>query len=159
MIDSLVSPGSTGRMAQFSALLATAFLALAFMAQDAKADLKLCNKTESRVGVALGYKDKDGWASEGWWNIGANGCETLLKGPLIARYYYIFAVDYDKGGSWGGKSMMCTRDKIFTIRGIDNCTDRGYNKTGFFEVDTKEEVDWTISLSGEKTNTNGPAPQ
>ena len=41
------------------------------------------------------------------------------RAPLIARYYYIFAVDYDKGGSWGGKSMMCTRDKIFTIRGID----------------------------------------
>jgi uncharacterized membrane protein len=144
-------------MAQFSAILATAVVALAFMAQSAKADLKLCNKTESRVGVALGYKDKDGWASEGWWNIGANGCETLLKGPLIARYYYIFAVDYDKGGSWGGKSMMCTRDKIFTIRGIGNCTDRGYNKTGFFEVDTKEETDWTISLSGEKTSTNGGA--
>ena len=48
------------------------------MSQGAKADLKLCNKTESRVGVALGYKDKEGWASEGWWNIGANNCETLL---------------------------------------------------------------------------------
>nr|WP_246737511.1 DUF1036 domain-containing protein [Nordella sp. HKS 07] len=159
MTDSLVSPGSTGRMAHFLAISTAAFLALAFMTQGAKADLKLCNKTESRVGVALGYKDKEGWASEGWWNIGANGCETLLKGPLIARYYYIFAVDYDKGGSWGGKSMMCTRDKIFTIRGIGNCTERGYNKTGFFEVDTKEEVDWTISLSGEKTTTSGTQSQ
>ena len=159
MLDSTVSLEATRRMSQLSATLAAAVLALVFMAQGAKADLKLCNKTESRVGVALGYKDKDGWASEGWWNIGANGCETLLKGPLIARYYYIFAVDYDKGGSWGGKSMMCTRDKIFTIRGIGSCTDRGYQKTGFFEVDTKEEVDWTISLSGEKTNTNGTQPQ
>ena len=32
---------------------------------------------------------------------------------------------------------MCTRDKIFTIRGITNCTERGYQKTGFFEVDTQ----------------------
>ena len=159
MIDSIVSPGTTGRMAQCSTILAVAFLALAFMTQDARADLKLCNKTESRVGVALGYKDKEGWASEGWWNIGANNCETLLKGPLIARYYYIFAVDYDKGGSWGGKSMMCTRDKIFTIRGIGTCPERGYQKTGFFEVDTKEETDWTISLSGEKTTTNGNQTQ
>jgi uncharacterized membrane protein len=129
----------------------------------AHADLKLCNKTESRVGVALGYKDKDGWASEGWWNIGpfssntpnSNNCEVLLKGPLIARYYYIYAVDYDKGGSWGGKAMMCTRDKIFTIRGIETCQERGFKRTGFFEVDTGEETDWTISLSGEKT-TSGP---
>jgi uncharacterized membrane protein len=118
----------------------------------ARADLKLCNNTANRVGVALGYKDLQGWASEGWWNIGPSGCETLLKGPLIARYYSPSAVDYDNGGSWGGKAMMCTRDKLFTIRGIKDCVSRGYQKTGFFEVDTKEELDWTVSLSGEKTS-------
>ena len=118
----------------------------------AHADLKLCNQTPSRVGVALGYKDQQGWASEGWWNIGPNSCETLLKGALIARYYYIFAVDYDKGGSWGGKSIMCTQNKLFTIRGITGCAERGYQKTGFFEVDTGEELDWTIELSGAKTS-------
>ena len=130
--------------------IAAAF-GLAGIAGVALADLKLCNKTPSRVGVALGYKDKDGWASEGWWNVGPNNCESLLKGPLIARYYYIFAIDYDKGGSWGGKAMMCTQRKIFTIRGIEECQSRGFEKTGFFEVDTGEETDWTISLSGEKT--------
>ena len=141
--------------------MAAAFAALLLTglgAGTARADLKLCNKTESRVGVALGYKDKDGWASEGWWNVGPNNCETLLKGPLIARYYYIFAVDYDKGGSWGGSSMMCTRDKLFTIRDIVDCKERGFQLTGFFEVDTGEEIDWSISLSGEKT-TAGTPPQ
>ena len=122
-----------------------------FTAAPAQADLKLCNKTESRVGVALGYKDKEGWATEGWWTVAPQKCVTLLKGPLIARYYYIFAIDYDKGGSWGGKSMMCTRDKVFTIRGIEDCEGRGFTKAGFFEVDTGEETDWTVSLSGEKT--------
>ena len=120
-------------------------------ATPARADLKLCNNTPSRVGVALGYKDKKGWASEGWWNIGPNACETLIKGDLIARFYYVFAVDYVKGGSWGGKNMMCTREKLFTIRGIKQCKERGYSKTGFFEVDTGEATDWSISLSGEKT--------
>jgi uncharacterized membrane protein len=129
----------------------SAAIGLSFASAPALADLKLCNKTPSRVGVALGYKDKDGWASEGWWNVGPNNCESLLKGPLIARYYYIFAIDYDKGGSWGGKAMMCTQRKIFTIRGIEDCQPRGFEKTGFFEVDTGEETDWTISLSGEKT--------
>ena len=134
-----------------SALGGAIFMALAFSATPAKADLKLCNNTESRVGVALGYKDAKGWASEGWWNIGPNSCETLLKGALIARYYYIYAVDYDKGGSWGGKAVLCIRDKLFTIRGIKNCKERDYQKIGFFEVDTNEETDWTVSLSGEKT--------
>jgi uncharacterized membrane protein len=117
----------------------------------ARADLRLCNKTDSTVGVAIGYKDENGWASEGWWNIPPRECKTLLEGPLIARYYYIFAVDYDKGGSWGGKATLCTRNKIFTIRGRTNCEARGYRTTGFFEVDTGEETDWTVTLSGEAT--------
>ena len=132
-------------------LLGGAFLLLSGMSLEARADLKLCNNTDSRVGVALGYKDKEGWATEGWWTVEPQKCLPLLKGNLIARYYYVFAVDYDKGGSWGGKSMMCTRDKVFTIRGIEDCEGRGYTKTGFFEVDTGEEKDWTVSLSGEKT--------
>ena len=135
-----------------TATLLTAVVALTAFSGAAAADFKLCNNTANRVGVALGYKDQQGWASEGWWNIGANACETLLKGPLIARYYYIYAVDYDKGGSWGGKAIMCTRDKLFTIRGIHDCIGRGYQKTGFQEVDTGEELDWTVSLSGEKTS-------
>ena len=124
---------------------------LAGASLPARADLKLCNLTPSRVGVALGYADQQGWASEGWWNIAANACETLLKGPLIARWYYIYAVDYDQGGSWGGPAKMCTRDKLFTIRGHTSCQERGYNETGFFEVDTGENLDWTIKLEGAKT--------
>jgi uncharacterized membrane protein len=150
MNDSGFVLGGQGMVRAFAASL-SALVLLGFAGTPARADLKLCNNTASRVGVAIGYKDKDGWASEGWWTAEPQKCLTLLKGALIARYYYVYAVDYDKGGSWGGKSMMCIRDKIFTIRGMDNCTERSYQKTGFFEVDTGEESDWTISLSGEKT--------
>jgi uncharacterized membrane protein len=138
-------------MVRKTALAAGALLMFLGMSLPARADLKMCNNTESRVGVALGYKDKDGWATEGWWTIEPQKCLPLLKGDLIARYYYVFAVDYDKGGSWGGKAMMCTRDKVFTIRTIEDCEGRGYTRTGFFEVDTGEQTDWTVSLSGEKT--------
>lgn len=133
------------------AVIAGGALLLCGMSMPAHADLKLCNNTESRVGVAIGYKDKDGWATEGWWTVEAKKCLTLLKGDLIARYYYVYALDYEKGGSWGGKAMMCIRDKEFTIRGIQDCVGRGFQKIGFFEVDTGEETDWTVSLSGEKT--------
>src|SRR3970040_2620955 len=107
--------GKLGMIEPKAAALFIATLMFSLGVRPALADLKLCNNTQNRVGVALGYKDAKGWASEGWWNIGPNACETLLKGALIARYYYIYAVDYDKGGAWGGKAIMCTRDKIFTI--------------------------------------------
>ena len=44
-------------------------LALAASARPAAADFRLCNNTPSRVGVAVGYKDADGWNNEGWWNL------------------------------------------------------------------------------------------
>jgi len=42
---------------------------------------------------------------------------------------------------------MCSRDKEFTIRGTDNCLARGYDRTGFFEVDTGEQRSWTVQLT------------
>jgi uncharacterized membrane protein len=124
-----------------------AALSLAVSAEAARADFRLCNNTGSRVGVALGYKNADGWTTEGWWNISARTCETLLRGALVARYYYIYAVDYDRGGEWSGHAYMCSREKEFTIRGTDNCLARGYDRTGFFEVDTGEQRSWTVQLT------------
>jgi len=140
-----------------AALLILAGLALS--ATPAAADFRLCNNTASRVGIALGYKDNDGWTTEGWWNVSAKNCETLLKGALVARFYYIYAVDYDRGGEWSGQAYMCSRDKEFTIRGIEDCLARGYDRTGFFEVDTGEQRAWTVQLteSGEQ-NVQKPLP-
>lgn len=135
-------------------MLATAAAATLLAATvPARADFRLCNNTGSRVGISLGYKDGDGWTTEGWWTLAARSCDTLLKGALVARFYYIYAVDYDRGGEWSGKAYMCTRDKEFTIRGIEDCLARGYDRTGFFEVDTGEQRSWTVQLteSGEQS--------
>jgi uncharacterized membrane protein len=113
----------------------------------ARADLRLCNVTESRVGISLGYRDQQGWITEGWWNLTPRACETLLQGPLSSRFFYVYAVDYDRGGDWSGRSYMCTRDREFTIRGVEDCLARGFDRSGFFEVDTGEQKSWTIQLT------------
>src|SRR5438132_3545468 len=115
--------------------------------EPAAADFRLCNNTTSRVGIALGYKENEGWTTEGWWNLSARTCETLLRGTLVARFYYVYAVDYDRGGEWAGQAFMCTRDREYTIRGTDDCLARGYDRTGFFEVDTGEQPSWTVQLT------------
>jgi uncharacterized membrane protein len=139
-----VAKAQAGPPALAAALIAFTLIA---SAKPAAADFRLCNNTPSRVGVAIGYKDADGWTTEGWWNLPARTCETLFKGNLVARYYYIYAVDYDRGGEWIGQAYMCTRDKEFTIRGISDCLARGYDRTGFFEVDTGEQRAWTVQLT------------
>lgn len=123
----------------------------------AHADFRVCNKTQSRVGVAIGYKDNDVWSTEGWWNVAANSCETLIRGPLVARFYYIYAIDYDQGGEWAGKAFMCTQGNQFTIKGNKDCLARGFDRTGFFEVDTSEQKNWTLQLT-EQSLTTVPDP-
>jgi uncharacterized membrane protein len=144
-------------------LVAAAVCAVPVLAASpAWADFRLCNNTSSRVGIAVGYKDKQGWLTEGWWNVAARSCESILKGPLAARFYYVYAVDYDQGGEWSGSAFMCTRDKEFTIRGFENCLARGYDRTGYFEIDTGEQKAWTVQLSeqaqnGAKPKSDAPA--
>jgi uncharacterized membrane protein len=141
-------------------LVAAMALAIAVLwSLPAQADFRLCNNTSSRVGIALGYKDAEGWTTEGWWNVSAKSCETLLRGTLVARYYYIYAIDYDRGGEWSGQAFMCSRDKEFTIRGTEDCLARGFDRTGFFEVDTGEQRAWTVQLTeaGEQ-NIQRPLP-
>jgi uncharacterized membrane protein len=132
-----------------------ALVAACLWAGPAAADFRLCNNTASRVGIALGYKDAEGWTTEGWWNVSSRACETLLRGNLVARYYYIYALDYDRGGEWSGQAFMCSRDKEFTIKGTENCLARGFDRTGFFEVDTGEQRAWTVQL----TEANEQQPQ
>jgi uncharacterized membrane protein len=160
----LLPPIAARRCTPVLAAIAAIF-SLGLSAQPANADFRLCNNTGSRVGIALGYKDAQGWTTEGWWNVNPRTCETLLRGALVARYYYIYAVDYDRGGEWSGHALMCSREKEFTIRGIHNCLARGYDRTGFFEVDTREQRSWTVQLtdsaeqSPARTPATSPAPQ
>ena len=124
---------------------AVPFLAIA--ATPAAADLRMCNNTGARVSVALAYTDGQEWVSEGWWNLKSLDCVTLLRGALAAQYYYVYAMD-ERGGEWKGKAFMCTSDREFKIQGRQDCFVRGYDRTGFFEVDTgKDAKSWTVQLT------------
>jgi uncharacterized membrane protein len=87
------------------------------------------------------------WVSEGWWNLKPTDCNTLLRGSLAAQYYYVYAMD-ERGGEWKGKAFMCTSDREFKIDGRQDCFVRGFDRTGFFEVDTgKDAKNWTVQLT------------
>jgi hypothetical protein len=85
----------------------------------------------------------------------AGKCETLIAGALVSRFYYVHAINYDRGGVWAGNASMCASDKVFTIKGIEDCVARGYEETRFFEVDTAEQKSWTVQL----TNANKQLPK
>lgn len=124
-------------------------------ADDAgQGSFRVCNETPNKVSIAFGYRAEKGWQSEGWWVAEPNNCVTIYRGNLEARrYYYLYAADDVGGGAWDGSVFMCTRDETFTIFGVEDCLARGYERTGFFEVDTQNRSDWTLQLTeGEVAN-------
>ena len=116
-------------------------------AAPAYADLRICNETANILSVSLGYRAERGWMSEGWWQTPPGDCRILYQGDLQRRFYYLYAVDDIGGGAWDGQVFMCTRDETFTIFGVEDCLARGYERTGFFEIDTQNRTDWTLQLT------------
>ncbi|RYE08039.1 MAG: DUF1036 domain-containing protein [Hyphomicrobiales bacterium] len=138
------------------ALAAFLLAALSFSA-PAKADLRVCNESANQVSIALGYRAEKGWQSEGWWVAPADACAIVYQGDLNSRFFYLYIADDIGGGAWDGSVFMCTRDESFTIFGVEDCLARGYERTGFFEVDTQNRTDWTLQLKDPVNNdTAGP---
>ena len=137
------------RNARLAALIAAliAALGLSAFAAPARADFRLCNNSSNRISISLSYTDGQTWVTEGWWNLKSNACEILLRGALAAQFYYVYAMD-ERGGEWKGKAYMCTRDREFRIEGRENCLVRGFDRTGFLEIDTgKDAKNWTVQLT------------
>lgn len=139
-------------------LVGATLSSLAFFALPAKADLRICNQTANLVSVAIGYRADRGWMSEGWWQAPPGDCRVLYQGDLQRRFYYMFAVDDIGGGAWDGSVFMCTRDETFTIFGVEDCLARGYERTGFFEIDTQNRTDWTLQLTESGVDPSVVAP-
>ena len=124
-----------------------AALALYLAALPALAGLTVCNHTSQSTKVALGYFGGSAWSSRGWWIIKPGNCRQVLPEPLNARYYYLYATD-DSSGAWDGRSGFCVAAAgKFDIKGRADCANHGYDRKGFFRIDTGQATNYTQSLS------------
>ena len=134
----------------FAALTVPIFPLLAVLLaapSPAHAAFNVCNKANLKARVAIGRFDGRSWTSMGWWSIAPGACAGLLTGPLEARYYYLYATD-GAAGTWEGKTSFCVAPNgKFTAAGRSDCGKRGFERRGFFEIDTGNRPDWTQSLS------------
>ena len=124
-----------------------AFALLITATGPAGAALSVCNTGARVVKVAVGRFGGTRWISEGWWHVPGKKCAELVPGKLVARYYYMYATD-GAVGTWDGAKSFCTSatDK-FSIVGRGGCTERGFDRRGFFEIDTGNRLDFTQKLS------------
>ena len=63
---------------------AAAFCVAAFVAGEARADLKLCNRMSYVVEAAIGIDEKSATATRGWFRIDPAACRVVLQGALTA---------------------------------------------------------------------------
>ncbi len=117
--------------------------------KPAHADFRVCNATQELVGVAIGYRARTGWITEGWWHVEPTKCKTLIEGPLASRYYYLYAEDALRGGRWDGPVNMCVAEREFKITGVSDCFARGFQRSGFREYDTGNQQSWMVQLVDE----------
>ncbi len=121
-------------------------LAVLATAVPAEASFSVCNRGNHMARVALGRFNGRDWESDGWWTVKPGACARLLIGTLEARYYYLYATDGGTGG-WDGGHGFCVANGKFAILGRGSCAARGYERKGFFQVDTGNAPDYTHKLS------------
>lgn len=124
-------------------------LSLLLAASQGQAGLNVCNQTDLRASVAIGYNQDGTWTSEGWWIVDPGSCKTVVGGALSKRYYYWHATN--SNGAFSGENYtFCTRSEVFTIAGDNDCAQRGYNRADFNEVDTDRDAEFIITLEASK---------
>lgn len=146
----LLMDGRLARCLAASAALAGLLAASPALAAPAssEAGLSVCNDSDHPASVALGYKGDEGWQSKGWATVRSKGCELVHPQDLSSqRYYYLFAIEDSGMMAWQGEIIFCTRDgDDFTVEGQNDCVVRGYERNGFFELDTGGASSWVVHL-------------
>ena len=136
-----------------------------FSAAPAMAELRICNQTLNLYNVAVGYFSGAGcyeetvneatcqMQTEGWWNLPANGCVTLIKWDLDNPFYYVFATDIYGEDAVTGDTELCVKvNRKFEIQipfadlaaKAPGCWQKGHQQVRFKEIDVGEAKDWTV---------------
>jgi len=132
-------------------VMAIVVLMLCAFPDDVWANLQFCNRTGSKVSVAIAYGQKDapgtstsghlGVRVEGWWGIEPNQCATVSN--IDAGNHWVYYYAHSRDGAWDGTSMLCVPSRSFETgaqfkRSGDRCS-AGYRLAGFRLIQTAKK--------------------
>jgi uncharacterized membrane protein len=149
-------------------------LVLLSTATSALADLRVCNRSPTNISVSVGWQDPNyGWTSWGWRNLTPGSCESLVRGAVHSRVYYLYATG-PNGQFWGPRykaqsgGFFCINPTLkFTAHNRDyevqprllNCAAAGLVGTQFDRVETGEHSDYTyLFATAYKPTSTPPQP-
>lgn len=131
--DNKLSATAAGRSDIFDVLIAAA-------QKPDGAGFAWCNETAYPVMAAIGTEDKGTVTTRGWYRVAPGAC---VRPELVGRpsRVYSFAEALDSNGqalkthgrllSWGGNTVLCTRNTKFELFDQTDCTLKGLRAAGF----------------------------
>jgi uncharacterized membrane protein len=138
--DNKLTATAAGRSDFFDTLIAAA--------QKPNADgFAWCNDTRHVVMAAIGFEDHGAVTTRGWYSVAPGKClRPDLDGKPRRLYSFGEAVGPDglaiktpsqptQTLSWGGSTILCTREAKFEISDQQDCAAMGLNPTGFASVE------------------------
>jgi uncharacterized membrane protein len=145
-IDNKLENTAAGRSDFFDILIAAA-------QKPQGAGFAWCNDTKHDVMAALGVEDKGAVTTRGWYRVAPGKClrPDLGGGP---RWLYSFAEAVGADGqrikeanrplSWGGGTILCTRDAKFELSDHEDCAGQGLTATGFATIELNARRGTTV---------------
>lgn len=111
---------------------------------------EVCNKSNEKLSVAIGFFESSSWKTKGWYGIERNSCKTLHNQPA-GKTFYVYA-EGNRSSIWSGKYNLCIHPRnAFEINGFKNCASRGYKKVQFNQVEVAAQYSsYSYSLTGGK---------
>jgi uncharacterized membrane protein len=141
IIDNKLDKAVAGRADFFDVLMAAA-------QKPAGTGFAWCNETKTIVMAALGVEDKGTVVTRGWYRVASGKClRPDLAGKPQRLYSFGEAVGADglpvkdaarpanQTASWGGSTVLCTRNVKFELSDHKDCAGSGFSATGFATVE------------------------
>ncbi len=112
-----------------------------------------CNETSNTVMAAIANEDRGTIVTRGWYRVEPGKCtrpEVLAQARRV--YSYAEAIDASgelvkRGGkplTWGGRTMLCTREAAFEVSDHKECNSRGLATLGFASVELAAQGPTTL---------------
>jgi len=112
--------------------------------------VEVCNKSSQTISVAKATsareqnnRGEDLFISQGWYTMSPGECLHVWDGPLINRWYYVYAES--SRSTWAGTYPFCVSKNKFTIK--DTQCGEGYERRNFNRIDMNDDPGQPVRYS------------
>lgn len=109
----------------------------------------VCNDTGEAIFAAIAMRNGPGWASRGWWKVGANACARVIATPLNLDRVFLMVERANGSRIVTGNTSFCITDVEFDVTGREQCAKRGLTNGMFATTVTQGRRGYSAHVGAE----------